>query len=164
MLFFLELKGSLKKILGGKIIIKFAQDNTVPEMFCFPIFRALTVLSQCVHLRSLLCSIRANRLQSAHCAFTKCSPCGLRSLFLQCSLIVQSGNIIFKRITIHTSWGFFYFFMITNKTQCKDNFQGTPNKYFILCSQSVHLSFTIHFAFCLRSAFAQSALTIQVGK
>lgn len=33
--------------------------------------------------------------------------------------------------------------MITDEIQCKDNSGGTPNKSFILRSQSLHISFTV---------------------
>lgn len=143
--------------------------GTVSEMFHFPIILWVHRRSQCVHLRSPLYSICDHRAfsmrsQSVYFALT----------FVQCSLIVQSNNIIFRLITIHT-----VFFFITDETQCKDNSWDTPNKLFILRSHNIHILFMVHslcvhysfvfvFALCVCSSFtvhmhsllAQSALTV----
>lgn len=73
-----------------------------------------------------------------HIAFT------FLSLFVQHSLIVQSDNIIFRRIIIHRSILFTFFFLITYSTQCKNNSRGQALR--INRSSCIQLAFTVHFA------------------
>lgn len=84
------------------------------------VFRAFTYRSQCVKFEFTWA------LRSAPFALTKRSPCvyksfNLCSSFFQHLLIVQLDNIIFRLITyIHIVY-LLFFFLITNKIQCKDN-------------------------------------------
>lgn len=86
-----------------------------------------------------------------HIAFT------FLSLFVQHSLIVQSDNIIFRRIIIHRSilFGIPFFFLITYSTQCKNNSRGQALR--INRSSCIQLAFTYHSQFtlrpCLHTAF-----------
>lgn len=72
------------------------------------VHRAHTVRSPCVHLRSLLRSIRAHSSQSAHCAFIKRSPCA------HCS---------FSQILSYLGWSQYmhYFFVIISWLPTKHN-------------------------------------------
>lgn len=137
---------------------------------------SLPVCSPSLPVRSLWIPLRSPLYSICdHHAFSMRSQSVYFALaFVQCSLIVQSNNIIFRLITIHT-----IFFFITDETQCKDNSWGTPNKSFMLRSHDIHILFMVHslcvhysfvlvFALCvclsftvhMHSLLAQSALTV----
>lgn len=78
--------------------------------------------------------------QSVHLALT------LRSAFIN-QLILYLGWYVVN---------FFYFYLVTDKTQCKDNLRGILNESFILLSHSNHILFDVCSLFALCSAFAQS--------
>lgn len=86
-----------------------SKTYTVPETFYFHC--ALTILLHCVHhaftMHSLALfgrSFRTHRSRSAHCVLPQCFHIAfnLHSPFIQCSCIVQSVDIKFRLIAIHT--------------------------------------------------------------
>lgn len=108
--------------------------------------------AHCIFCACALRSVRTHHSRSSHHVLTRFSQSiTLHSPLVWHLLIVQSDDIKFRLITIHTcSLIICYFFLSTDKTQCKNNSRGSRNKLFILCS---HISFTVHFALSARSPF-----------
>lgn len=117
----------------------------------FRFFCAFTGRSQCIFCACALRSVRTHHSRSSHHVLTRFSQSiTLHSPLVWHLLIVQSDDIKFRLITIHTcSLIICYFFLSTDKTQCKNNSLGSRNKLFILCSHIFH-----------RSLCAQHSLTI----
>lgn len=88
-----------------------------------------------------------------------CSPCAHLPSPLR-SVCAHHSQSVHHSFSLEIPKFFCYFFVITDEIQFKENSQSTPNKSFIFCLKSVHISFTMPSPFTLRSVCALHFLIV----
>lgn len=125
--------------------------------------RALKVGSQFLHC-TVTCALRAApfaiTVHKAPCLRPVCvhKAFSFHSLFFSVTYSSVSLKYLYMADDRYILL-IYYFFLITDATQCKDNSRGTPDKLVIFRSLCVHISLTVRSPLSLRGDCAPCSLT-----